>query len=166
MVDQTPAGTRLARAAATLGGLGRIGPAPGTLASALAALSGGLVWTLWGAGALWGMAVLSCGLALVAIARALPARGETDPPEIVIDEWAGQLLALAVTALLLPEPDGRACLAAFALFRLFDILKPGPVRWAEGLRPAELGILADDLLAGVAAGGLAGLIGRMLTNGG
>ena len=71
-----------------------------------------------------------------------------DPQEIVIDEWAGLAIAL------LPAIGGSAPIwspiAAFVLFRFFDILKPGPIRRAEAL-PRAWGIMADDILAGIAS---------------
>lgn len=69
--------------------------------------------------------------------------GLKDPGQIVIDEIAGYLVTVAFL------PAGwTTLLAAFVFFRLFDILKPPPCRWAEAL-PGGLGIVADDLLAGV-----------------
>jgi len=68
-----------------------------------------------------------------------------DPPEVVIDEVAGIL----VTFLLVPLSWVNLCLG-FVLFRLFDILKPYPVRRVENLR-GGIGIVADDLLAGLYA---------------
>jgi phosphatidylglycerophosphatase A len=66
-----------------------------------------------------------------------------DPQFVVIDEWAGLLIPLALTT-----PDEPALLlAAFVLFRLFDILKPWPVSAAERL-PGAWGVMADDLVAG------------------
>ena len=70
-----------------------------------------------------------------------------DPGWIVIDEVAGQMLAL----LAVPRVSGPWLLAAFALFRLFDIAKPGPVGWADR-QGGVAGIMADDLLAGAASG--------------
>jgi phosphatidylglycerophosphatase A len=64
---------------------------------------------------------------------------------VVIDEVAGQWIALLVVPL-----DWRWYLAAFLLFRVFDILKPGPVRMAEKL-PGGVGVMADDIVAGVFA---------------
>ena len=93
-------------------------------------------------------------LAVVAIAAAVaiwsaeiaaPRFGLKDPGEIVVDEMAGYLVAVLML------PAGWVTLAAaFVLFRLFDITKPPPCRWAEGL-PGGLGIVADDLLAGLYA---------------
>lgn len=69
-----------------------------------------------------------------------------DPQFIVIDEWIGFLTA----SLSIVTPSISHTFCAFLLFRLFDILKPGPVRWAEGLRD-EWGVLADDFVAGLFA---------------
>jgi len=68
---------------------------------------------------------------------------QKDPQRVVVDEVLGQWLALAVA----PRPAWRYWIAAFALFRLFDIWKPFPARSAERL-PAGWGIVADDLVAG------------------
>ena len=71
--------------------------------------------------------------------------GLKDPGQIVVDEIAGYLVTVAFL------PAGWTTLAVgFVLFRLFDIVKPPPCRWAESL-PGGLGIVADDLLAGVYA---------------
>lgn len=69
-----------------------------------------------------------------------------DPGEIVIDEVAGQWLAL-LSAPLTP----LAYALVFLLFRIFDICKPWPVRWADRQVPGGLGIMLDDLLAAVYA---------------
>jgi phosphatidylglycerophosphatase A len=71
--------------------------------------------------------------------------GKPDPSEVVIDEVAG----FSVTMFLLPLSWTSVGLG-FILFRFFDIVKPWPVRQAEGLK-GGLGIVADDLLAGVYA---------------
>ena len=74
-----------------------------------------------------------------------------DPGKVVIDEVAGQLIALLVLpARLWRASDAAALLAAFLLFRFFDIVKPYPARKLESLR-GGLGIMADDLVAGVYA---------------
>lgn len=83
--------------------------------------------------------------------------GEDDPGYVVIDEVAGVLVAL----LFVRGRSWRARAAAIALFRAFDISKPGPIGAAERLRPAGVGMMADDLLAGVAAG----VAARLLTRG-
>lgn len=68
-----------------------------------------------------------------------------DPSVVVADEIAGYLLAVAFMPATAPR-----LFAAFVAFRFFDILKPPPVRQAERL-PGGLGIVADDLLAGILA---------------
>jgi phosphatidylglycerophosphatase A len=77
------------------------------------------------------------------------ARVEGDPGWVVIDEIAGQWVAL----LGLARPTVIGLAAAFALFRLFDIVKPGPVGWADRQGGAA-GIMADDLIAGAIAAGI------------
>jgi phosphatidylglycerophosphatase A len=81
---------------------------------------------------------------------------DEDPSSVVIDEVAGVLLALGFVR----GRSLRAEALAVVLFRLFDIWKPGPIRTAERARPAGLGIMADDIAAGAAAGLLAKLLTR------
>jgi phosphatidylglycerophosphatase A len=74
--------------------------------------------------------------------------GKKDPGKVVIDEVAGQMLALVAVPL-----DWRSwwtIIAAFLLFRLFDIIKPYPARRLESLE-SGLGIMADDIVAGAYA---------------
>jgi phosphatidylglycerophosphatase A len=69
-----------------------------------------------------------------------------DPQFVVIDEWAGMAISLFGVS-----QDGVIWpLLALALFRLFDITKPGPVRIMEGL-PGSAGIMLDDMVAGLMA---------------
>jgi len=82
------------------------------------------------------------GLGYWALAR-LPETGE-DPGWVVIDEAAGQSLALAAAT------GWVGVLLAFALFRLFDITKPGPVGWADRQK-GPFGVMADDVIAGAMA---------------
>jgi phosphatidylglycerophosphatase A len=70
-----------------------------------------------------------------------------DPGLIVIDEVAGQLLALAFAPQTLP---GYAL--AFLLFRVADILKPFPADWLDANVHGGLGVMLDDLVAGLYAG--------------
>ena len=79
--------------------------------------------------------------------------GQEDPQRVVIDEVAGVLIAMACVRTAAP----LAAVAAFVLFRFFDITKLGPIRAAEHARPAGVGIMADDLVAGVFAGVIARL---------
>jgi phosphatidylglycerophosphatase A len=92
-------------------------------------------------------------LALAASGPGIWAAGETarqrqlkDPGLVVVDEVVGQWLTLAGARTL----NWKSYLAAFLLFRLFDIWKPPPVRQLESL-PGGVGIVADDLMAGLYA---------------
>jgi phosphatidylglycerophosphatase A len=82
---------------------------------------------------------------------AITATGKADPPEVAVDEFAGQALTYFFTLALTNPPVLTATMGAFLLFRFFDIVKPWPIRKLEKL-PQGWGILADDLLAGVYAG--------------
>jgi len=69
---------------------------------------------------------------------------KTDPPIVVVDEVIGQWITLAGAAVF----NWKTWIVAFALFRLFDIWKPPPVRQLERL-PGGWGIIADDVMAGL-----------------
>jgi phosphatidylglycerophosphatase A len=77
------------------------------------------------------------------------AGGDDDPGWVVIDEFAGQWIAM----LSLARPTLAGLAAAFVLFRFLDIVKPGPVAWVDRQRgPAA--VMADDLIAGAIAAGI------------
>ena len=139
---------RAADAISTWFGCGYSPVAPGT-AGAAAAIGIALLiehFAAWKPG--W-FAVLAIGASVPGIwAAGVTARqrGVEDPGFVVVDEVAGQWLALAGAVTL----NWKSYLAAFALFRLFDIWKPAPVRQLEAL-PGGWGIVADDLMAGLYA---------------
>lgn len=138
----------LAALVATVGGIGRIGRAPGTLGS-LAALP--LAWgaSLYGIAGLLAIAIAAFALGWWASETYIHGGRIQDPPEVVIDEVAGQALTLAFA----PLPLGLwGAAAGFALFRLFDIWKPWPVSLSERRLPGGLGIMADDIVAALYAG--------------
>lgn len=72
------------------------------------------------------------------------ARIEDDPGWVVVDEFAGQW----ITLLGIGQAAPLQLLAAFTVFRIMDIAKPGPVGWADR-QPGALGIMADDVIAGL-----------------
>ena len=125
-------------------GAGWMKPAPGTWGSAAALPVG---WVLWYFG---GHALLAVATAVVfavgwwASERIVKADGLEDPSWVVIDEVAGQWLTLLFT-----PPSLLGYLLGFALFRLFDIWKPWPVSWADQKIKGGLGIMLDDILAGL-----------------
>ncbi len=118
--------------------------APATAASLAVAV-------LWGLAApvplAWQLALLAATVAAgVPAATALARRHGHDPKLVVCDEVAGML----VTYLGVSAAGWQGWLAGFFWFRVFDILKPFPVRRLERL-PGGWGIMADDLLAGIYA---------------
>jgi phosphatidylglycerophosphatase A len=148
--------TAWAWAVATFFGSGLLKPGPGTWGSVAALLLWVAVWGLHLSAA--GLAgALAAGIAFTLVAG-IPAAtvveresGRTDPGFVVVDEAAGQWIAL------LGSPaDWRHGLLALALFRLFDITKPFPVRRFERL-PGGWGIIFDDVAAGLYALGIASL---------
>lgn len=75
-----------------------------------------------------------------------------DPQEIVIDEFVGQmlpLLSIPIFETLFLIPKIYYCIAALILFRLFDILKPFPISYIDKNTPGALGIMLDDIMAGI-----------------
>jgi phosphatidylglycerophosphatase A len=131
-----------ARLIATWFGVGLSPVAPGTCAS-LAALP--IAWAIRAAA---GRAGLAAGAALVfaagcwAAGAAAKASGVRDPAAVVVDEVAGQWLVVLAAPF-----DPAAWAAGFVLFRLFDIWKPWPVRWADRQVKGGFGIMLDDILA-------------------
>jgi phosphatidylglycerophosphatase A len=123
-------------------GVGLSPLAPGTCASLFA------LPFAWGIRAEWGAAGLGIAVALIfvvggwAAGVAAKVHGVRDPGSVVVDEIAGQWLALVATPL---DPVGWAL--AFVLFRLFDIWKPWPVGWADRHVKGGFGIMLDDVLA-------------------
>lgn len=146
------------RAITTFGYVGLLRPAPGTWGSAVALGLGLLIDRYLGAPMLAVAFVAVTALGFWACARDLAGRPGEDPSEIVIDEVAGQWLALLFPALAFyfgPGKDGflpwPAWVCAFAMFRLFDIWKPWLVGRADARHDAA-GVMLDDLWAGVFAG--------------
>ena len=138
------------RRLATCFGIGWTPLAPGTAAS-LAALPFGFLLVLLG----WQMVVLFAVAATLAGIWACGAYAKTtailDPSECVLDEVAGQWIALLPIAVAAPDPLAWGpYVAGFLLFRVFDMWKPWPVAQFERL-PGGLGIMMDDVAAGVLA---------------
>jgi phosphatidylglycerophosphatase A len=137
---------------ATGGGSGDLPKAPGTWGS-LAALPCAVLLVMLGGQWLLALAVLLAFVVGVwASGKYAEAIGLGDPGSVVIDEFAGQWLAILPLAL-----DWRYYIVAFILFRLFDITKPWPCRAAERF-PGGVGIMLDDIVAGLYAGILTWLI--------
>lgn len=128
-------------------GAGLVKRAPGTFGSLAAIPFAALITWSWGNNALLASAVLVFFVGWASAHAYLKNSTEhADPQWIVIDEVAGQWLTLAAAPLV---PIWY--LAGFLLFRLFDIYKPWPVSWADKRVPGALGIMLDDVLAGLFA---------------
>lgn len=153
----------MTRLVATFFGVGMLKPAPGTWGS-LAALP--VAYAILSIGGFWLFAALTLLVFLAgwaATQRVTQGQEDHDPSFIVIDEVVGQWIALIpvaygamrMSADLLALYPGW--IAAFVLFRLFDIWKPWLVGWADA-RGDSLGVMLDDVIAGVfAALGVAAL---------
>lgn len=87
------------------------------------------------------------------------AAGKQDPSEVVIDEFVGQTLALSILQTLAQKLTFCSGLVCFVLFRLIDIFKPWPVCWIDRNVKGGLGIMLDDVLAGLLAGVLTAFFG-------
>ncbi len=145
-----------ASAVATFLGIGYLRPGPGTWASAVTTL----LWAALAHGTAPALRTpLAIAIALGVVLIGIPAAtrvahglGRKDPQVVVIDEVAGQLIALIAVPL-----AWSTFLAGFIIFRAFDILKPSPVQYLEAI-PGGAGIVLDDLAAGLYALGTVHLL--------
>jgi phosphatidylglycerophosphatase A len=90
--------------------------------------------------------------------RVAEAEGIEDPQQVVIDEVCGTLIAMGLVS----GAGWGVRLLALGLFRVLDITKPGPIDSVQRLQPPGVGIMADDLLAGVTAGAMAYSVSALL----
>jgi phosphatidylglycerophosphatase A len=141
---------------ATFFGVGRLKPGPGTWGSAATVLLwAALAHTLapsWRTPVAIAMALLVTLIGIPAATQVARSSGTKDPQFVVVDEVAGQLVALIGVPL-----AWKSFLAGFILFRAFDIVKPPPVRQLEAL-PEGAGIVLDDVAAGLYALGCVHLL--------
>jgi phosphatidylglycerophosphatase A len=146
------------RLIATCFGLGWMPVAPGTWGSLPPAIVFGLMMYFCAppiatAIVMAVMVVVGCVACVCCGPASIAATGRQDPGEVVMDEFAAQALTFLAVPFLTPRNfcgwESLAIAAfGFLMFRVFDILKPGPIRKLERF-PAGWGILADDLGAGV-----------------
>jgi phosphatidylglycerophosphatase A len=135
-------------------GAGFVPIAPGTIG----ALEGAAIFLtvraleLGAVTSVFSLIILNIALFLLGVwasSRTCRVIGVSDPSQIVVDEISGQMISLTPLALL-PSLSFVGLLIGFALFRVFDIFKPYPIRRLEQLH-GGLGVMADDALAGVYA---------------
>ena len=129
---------------ATLGPIGYVRPAPGTIGS-LVALGTGYMIASFSLGVLVAAILAVAILGIFAAERYGQRTGKKDASEVVIDEVAGQWIPLVIIPL-----EVEWYVAAFLLFRFFDISKIGPVGHAENFT-GGISVMADDLVAGILA---------------
>lgn len=129
-------------------GIGYFPVASGTVMSIIAVPLAVVIARHGGGAAVLGASLLAFVIGIWACGAHVRATGRDDPSECVIDELAGQWLACA--GICFAPASAAEFAVAFLLFRLFDILKPWPISAAEKL-PGGLGVMADDMLAGLAA---------------
>lgn len=139
--------TGWAWAVATVFGVGRINPGPGTWGSVAGALAWfGVAKAMSASAPVWGTVAAAAAVTAIGIPAATRVEresGREDPGFVVVDEVAGQLITLIGCPV-----EWRHALVGLVLFRLFDIAKPWPVRNLEQL-PEGTGIMMDDVAAGL-----------------
>ncbi len=155
----------------TFFGTGLSPKAPGTVGT-LASLPVGLALLYYfGMETLFMLTVAITVIGIFEINKYENQTGTHDQQEIVIDEAAGMWLSLMIaysTAATLTYPfvDILAIVLSFAAFRLFDIWKPSTIGWIDRELKGGLGVMLDDILAGIAGGLMSALIligiGKML----
>jgi phosphatidylglycerophosphatase A len=146
----------LAQIIGTVMGVGYLKPAPGTWGSLVALPWAWLLHVIGG----FPLLLLGCVVGFFkgwwATKVMIEGQEDHDPSEIVVDELVGQwiaILPLSLSAWNMGVPITTfwpGWIAAFALFRLFDITKIGPIGWADR-RGDALGVMLDDVIAGVFA---------------
>jgi phosphatidylglycerophosphatase A len=136
--------------------VGHMRPAPGTWGSLAALPFAWIIITFTGFWGLLAFSIITFWVGLWATREDTRGKDDHDPSEIVIDEVAGQWIALLPVAYgaNMMNVDVLALwsgwIAAFALFRLFDITKPSLVGWADR-RDDAMGVMLDDVIAGIFA---------------
>ncbi len=128
---------------ATVCGIGYVPFASGTFGSA----AGLVLWALLPASLLVQISTIAAIFSMGVWSGTVAERcfGRTDPGQVVIDEVLGMLITLFMNPV-----RWRGALAAFLLFRLFDVIKPFPANRLERL-PGGIGVMADDAMAAVYA---------------
>lgn len=131
-------------------GSGLLRPAPGTWGSLAGLLIGGWLLTLEHTLLLLiSLSLVTTIVSVLAIDSIENQTGVHDAPEIVIDEFVGQWIALLPLTIFGLSLYGL--ITAFALFRLFDIIKPWPIGWLDKRVSGGFGVMVDDIVAGLLA---------------
>lgn len=147
----------------TFGGAGLSPKAPGTVGTLASLPVGVAILYSFGMETLFMLTLAITVIGIFEINKYEKLTGTHDQQEIVIDEAAGMWLALMIaipTALTMTYPYAEvlAIVLSFAAFRLFDIWKPSTIGWIDREVKGGLGVMLDDVLAGIAGGLLSVLI--------
>ena len=132
--------------------IGKVKYAPGTFASLAACLLFFVLINITNITIIFLVTLIIFLYSFVAINNSFDEFNSEDPQEIVIDEVVGQtlpLLAIPVYETLYPMPIIYYLVSIFLLFRLFDIWKPYPINYVDNNIKGSLGIMLDDIFAGI-----------------
>ena len=132
--------------------IGKIRHAPGTIASFATCVVFIFLVNFFTINLIFLITLIIFCYSFIAINNSFDEFDADDPQEIVIDEVVGQmltLLAIPIYETLYPLPTMYYCLAAFLLFRLFDIWKPYPVSYVDKNIKGSIGIMLDDITASI-----------------
>lgn len=142
--------------------IGKIPKAPGTWGSLPAFPIAFLVFFNTGHAGYWVLPLVILAIYFLGVYATkiyLERTGKQDPGEIVIDEVVGQLITVYMAAPIMsamPDHGGAEgytlLFACFILFRIFDIIKPWPIRWFDRNVKGAHGVMLDDVVAGIFAG--------------
>lgn len=146
---------KIALILATFFGSGLSPKAPGTAGSLATLPLAFLIAYFFGSDGIFYAAVIVFFIGVWATHQLIEDSTEKDPSKVVIDETAGQLLTFSLVAPVLYHNHQPSVIAVyllgFALFRFFDIVKMGPVKWADTKLKNAWGVMLDDVFAGLAA---------------
>jgi len=132
--------------------IGKIKKAPGTVASLFTCLFFLLLINIIDIHIIFFLTLIIFLYSLIAINNSFDEFDSEDPQEIVIDEFVGQMLplvAIPIYEILYPLHIAYYCILAFLLFRLFDIWKPYPINYVDENVEGAIGIMLDDIMAGI-----------------
>ena len=147
----------------TFFGSGLAPKAPGTAGSFAALIVGILIIKYIGAQTLFLLAVVITIIGIFEINKYEKLTGSHDNPQIVVDEVSGMWIAMFIAYEIALSIDNKygiwiAYLLSFIFFRLFDIWKPSTIGWIDREVKGGLGVMGDDVLAGISGGFLSAIV--------
>ena len=147
----------------TFFGTGLSPKAPGTVGSLAALLIGIVILHYLGMQTLFMLTTAITVVGIFEVSKYENNTGTHDQQQIVIDEVVGMWLSLMIAyataqSVHYPYAEILAIILSFAAFRLFDIWKPSTIGWIDRELKGGLGVMLDDVLAGIAGGMLSALV--------